>query len=84
MIFNMAVAAKDRKPFDTWLLKFEEKESKKQPTKEQLAQKHFELLSIYARAFSGVETVEDTSADAKAQNELRQKVAAAHAAMKET
>lgn len=82
MIFNMAVDVKDRKPYTEWLLKFEEVEQKKQPTPAQVAQKQLELLTIYARAHSGMEVVEDTSADKAEQARMRAQVVAAHAAMK--
>jgi hypothetical protein len=85
MVFNMAVDPKNRKPYTEWLLKFKDREPEKPgPTKEQIAQKQFELLSIYARAFSGTDIVEDTSADRLAQKRLQEQVAQAHAAMKET
>jgi len=85
MIFNMAVNVKDRKPYTHWLLKFVEQEVKgqKQPTKEQVAQKQFEMLQIYARAHSGVGVVEDTATDRAEQQKLQREVAKARAAMKE-
>lgn len=85
-VFNMAVDVKDRKPYTDFLLKFVEREKheKKQPTKEQLAQKHFEMLSIWARAHEGVEVVEDTAGDKLMQQKMREQVAQARAAMKGT
>lgn len=84
MIFNMAVAQKDRKPFTEWLLQYKEQETKKQPTPEQVAKKQFELLNIYARAYAGSEPVADTAVDRLEQKRLQDQVARAHAAMKET
>ncbi len=82
MVFNMAVGVKDRKPYTEWLLKFVEQEQKQQPTPAQIAQKQFELLQIYARAYQGTEPVVDTAADRLGQKKMQDQVAQAHAAMK--
>lgn len=85
MVYNMAVDVKSRKPYTDWLLKFKEQEPEKPPpTPAQVTQKQFELLSIYAKAFSGMDVVEDTAADRQLQKQMMDKVAQAHAAMKET
>jgi hypothetical protein len=51
MIFNMAVVAKDRKPIDTFLLKWEDGEE--QPKKKkQTWQEQFEIAKQWAMAYS--------------------------------
>ena len=76
MIFNMAVAPKDRRPLKDFLLAFEEQVTKRQSPKEQFA-----LLKVLAAAYATSMPGERVD-DGEVGKDLREQVAKAHAAMK--
>ena len=79
MIYNMAVAVKDRKPANDplFLLRFEDEDEKPKPKQDQFA-----VMKVLAAAYSSdVEPVKQ-DVDSAVSTEMRAQVARAHAAMR--
>ena len=77
-VYNMAVARKDRRKLEDFLLTFEERE----PAKKQTPKQQFELMKILAAAHAGDDGPPPKGEDKEVSAAMREQVKRAHEAMK--